>query len=162
MTDKRRVDSELADAAQFSLIEPQLEIRFDSVTSVCVLAFTKSANHLIAVLLPRGLDIPGGHVTTYDESIEATARREAMEEAAISITAPILIGYLESNALIDSIGITHIAMVAAMVEELLPFNDRYDAIERQILSPSDFLREYRGDKMLMQELINRAQSALAL
>jgi 8-oxo-dGTP diphosphatase len=162
MTDKIRVDSERAEKAQFSLIDPDSRVNFDSVTSVCVLAFTKNESNLVVVLLKRGLDIPGGHVTIDDDTLETTARREAMEEAAISLGSPILIGYLESNALKDTVGTTHIAMVAAMVEEIHLFDHRCDAIDRQILSPEDFLKEYRGDSLLMQELIRRAQLALAL
>lgn len=52
------------------------------ITAVSVVAFTETGK-FIAILQPRGLCIPGGHIES-EETPEQAVYREALEEAAIS------------------------------------------------------------------------------
>src|SRR5919201_7164148 len=57
---------------------------FDQVTSVGVVPFTDEGL-IVAALLQRGVDLPGGHVQEGERTIEEVARREALEEAGITL-----------------------------------------------------------------------------
>ncbi|WP_372338108.1 NUDIX domain-containing protein [Microbacterium sp. MPKO10] len=55
----------------------------DRVTSVAVVPVDTRSGRVLGVMLrERGLDIPGGHRQYEDIDMEATARRETLEEAS--------------------------------------------------------------------------------
>ena len=86
--DKVRIRS---DRPTFTWVEASQCVPFDEVTAVVVAPFT-ACGDIVAVVLARGVDIPGGHVQHRDLTVEDVARREAKEEAAILLGEVFLTG----------------------------------------------------------------------
>jgi len=84
MADRRRTDVAAGRVVNFTPRENGFMPPFDAVTSVSVVPFTDDGR-LVAVLLDRGIDLPGGHVQEGERTVEEVARREAYEEARIAL-----------------------------------------------------------------------------
>jgi len=76
MADRRRTDVAAGRVVNFLPREKGFMPPFDAVTSVSVVPFTDDGR-LVAVLLDRGIDLPGGHVQEGEQTVEEVARREA-------------------------------------------------------------------------------------
>ena len=146
----------------FILIDPKDFIPpFDRVTSVGVVPFMPDGR-MVATLLERGIDIPGGHVQENEHDIETTARREAMEEAGIEIGDIRIVGILQS----DSYGsapheLTYIMIVAAQVVKLHPFESIHEALGRDVVTTEEFLSRYKAGKNdTMRSIIESASKAV--
>jgi 8-oxo-dGTP diphosphatase len=133
---------------------------FHQVTSVSVIPFTKSGDIVAVRLRHRGLDIPGGHVESGEKIPQATLEREAMEEACISITNPVLTEVVESDFFDERP--SFMLVYTAFVNKLYPFQtpDNEMSDERLIVTPKKFIEQYQGNKQLMTEAIATAWAQL--
>lgn len=99
--DKRRtVKRAPGEVTNFTLLlataNPGFMPDFEQVTSVSTVAFTADGR-IIATEENRGPDVPGGHVQEGEETAEETARREALEEAGITLGALAYLGAIQSD-----------------------------------------------------------------
>jgi 8-oxo-dGTP pyrophosphatase MutT (NUDIX family) len=160
MRDKRRVKAGPGIERQLRFVPPTTVVPFEAVTAVCVIPFLRSGE-VVGIIERRGLDIPGGHVQDGETSIVAVGRREALEEAAITLGDLNLIGYLASPIKDEVNGTTYIAILTGLTLAVLPFTSRYDANDRRIVNPDRFLADYRGgDSKTMRMLLDRARQVL--
>ncbi len=88
--DRRRTDVADERAVTFVQLGPGFVPPFEQVTSVSVVPFADDGR-MVAALLRRGVDLPGGHVQEGETSVEQVARREATEEADIRTLTPLRI-----------------------------------------------------------------------
>lgn len=130
---------------------------FDRITSVGIVPFL-SDGRIVATLLERGIDIPGGHVQENEHDIETTARREALEEAGIDIADLRMIYILQSDAYGSAPHeLTYIVILAARVTQLHPFTPQHEALGREIVTVEEFLARYKaGDKMMARAIMEAA------
>jgi 8-oxo-dGTP diphosphatase len=157
--DKHRVSSEQAQHAMFKLVDANATVLFQTVSAVVVFPFYRKK--LVVVRIKRGIDLPGGHVDSKETNLEQTARRECMEEAAISLTSLKLFGYLESTVTLNG-ATSYIALFVAAVAELQAMRTHNDAEERLLLDVDEFINCYQGDKHLMMRLLERAHYSLGV
>lgn len=129
-----------------------------AITSVAVVPFAERGV-IVATVLDRGLDIPGGHVEATDEDATAVALRECIEETAATLETPLtLIGLIESDFGETP---TYMVITAAKVRELHPFKKLHEAHARELVSTAEFLARYdAGSKEMMTEIIRRAERAI--
>ena len=85
-----------------------------AVTAAAVVPFLPDGR-LVAAILDRGVDLPGGHVARTDGSFEATVRREALEEAGIELGRLVLASVIES----DYFGPSHLTYILNYVGEVV-------------------------------------------
>ena len=125
------------------------------VTSASIIPFMESSL-MVATVLQRGLDIPGGHVEASDNGIVQTIKRETYEEACLSLADPLyLIGIIASDY--DPKKTTYMLITTGRVDALDDFVAIHESVGREILSPDDFLARYEaGPRDMMQELLKRA------
>src|ERR1043166_6581527 len=94
--DRRRPAIRPGQQVNFVLLEPHLIPPFDTITSVAVVPFTPDGR-IVAALLDRGVDLPGGHVQETERTIEETARREVMEEVGITLKDLFAVNIIQSD-----------------------------------------------------------------
>ena len=132
---------------------------FDKVTSVAVVPFTDEGL-IVAALLQRGVDLPGGHVQEGERTIEEVARREALEEAGITLREVHAAEVLQS----DYYGpddLTYMVLTTAFVDEYRPFAPNEESQGRLTLSVEEFLERFTaGDVEGMRHLIAAAHTVL--
>ena len=128
-----------------------------AVTSAAVVPFLTDVR-IVAAVLDRGIDLPGGHVEAEDTSIEETVRREALEEAGIEVGPLVLASVIESDYFGPS-RLTFMLSYVAMVVGFGPVSTEHESFGRRIVSIEEFLSEYRGDSRDMQLILKRALSA---
>lgn len=88
---------------------PDLEI-----TQVYGLLFTDCERLLLFVAQGGNFSLPGGSPEAYDAGMEATLRREVLEEVNTEINEPVIIGYQTGSG-----GESQVRM-AAMIKEIKP------------------------------------------
>lgn len=160
--DKKRTDITKDDNFSFTILDPSTNNPpIDKVTSVAVVPFDKNGN-IIAAILDRGPDLPGGHMHVGEKTFEETARRETREEAFITLkdlkTACILqsdyYGSTEDK-------LTYLVIMTGMVDKFETEIPNEESMGRKIMSVDEFLSEYSaGDKNLMRDIIKHAQTTL--
>jgi 8-oxo-dGTP pyrophosphatase MutT (NUDIX family) len=132
---------------------------FDKVTSVGVVPFTDEGL-IVAALLQRGVDLPGGHVQEGERTIEEVARREALEEAGITLREVQAAEVLQS----DYYGpddLTYMVLTTAFVDEYRPFVPNEASQGRITLSVEEVLAGYTaGDVEGTRHLIAAAHTVL--
>lgn len=133
----------------------------DRVTSVHVIAFDTSGRILV-VKNKRGFDIPGGHREKVDKTLEDTARREALEEGAVTLSDLTPCAVIESNYLGDGAAdLTYMVVMTGLIKEALNFKPTKEISERSLMSVSAFLDEYKVDaRENMKSMIASAQEIL--
>jgi 8-oxo-dGTP diphosphatase len=94
--DRQRISIEKEQKVNFVDISNSSLPAFEKITSVLVVPFTPDGL-IVCALLPRGIDLPGGHVQINEQTCEETARREAMEEAGITLGKLQLLKVLQSD-----------------------------------------------------------------
>ncbi|HEX8762191.1 MAG TPA: NUDIX domain-containing protein [Candidatus Saccharimonadales bacterium] len=135
---------------------------FKDVTSVSVIPFTKDGDIVAVHLKHRGLDLPGGHVEPGETEAEQTIHREAMEEAGITVTHPVLIEVIESDYYEHQ---TYMLLYSAFVHEFHEYEPGdYEMSEgREIVSQDEFIERYEaGNKKLMKQAIQSAWQILKI
>lgn len=159
--DRKRTPMKKGDAVTLILLDANAALPpFDKVTSVAVVPFDARGN-IVTALLERGPDLPGGHMQEEEMSFDATARREAMEEAFV------ILGRLEPACVIQSDyygglpeQLTYMVVLTGRVESFLPVVPDGETSGREILAPAAFIEAYAaGDKDFMRRIIARAQVA---
>ena len=139
------------DDGLYEFVGREEEVPYPEITAVTVIPWTRD-RRLVAVMLERGLDFPGGHLEVEDLSVQAAARREAWEEAAIRLGTFALVGHLRSPR-------GYIAIVTADVIEVLPFAPTQESRERRIVTEQAFLDSYvERHRPLMSLLLSRARA----
>lgn len=129
-------------------------VPFEQVTAVIVIPFTKDGKLVAVNLHHRGLDLPGGHVESYEKTPEETAHREVMEEACMTIKNLHPIELIQSDYFDTP---SYMLLYAAFVDEMQEFISSSEASERIVTTPEEFLEHYEaGDKVLMGQAIKRA------
>ena len=128
---------------------------FSQVTSVAAIPFTKEGQLVVVNLHHRGLDLPGGHVEAYETTPEETMNREVMEEACMTVRAPILVDVVSSDYFQDRL--SYMLFYAVYVDELKEFIPNDESSERLVIDRGDFLRQYTAwDKDIMNDTIASA------
>ena len=132
---------------------------FDKVTSVGVVPFIDDGL-IVAALLQRGVDLPGGHVQEGERTIEEVARREVLEEAGITLREVHVAEVLQSDYYCPD-DLTYMVLTTAFVDEYRPFARNEESQGRITLSVEDFLARYTaGDVEGMRRLIAAAHTVL--
>ena len=130
-------------------------VDFSSITSVSVIAFNKEEEILSVMLEHRGVDIPGGHVEPHETNIYETIKREAMEEACVSLKDIQPIALIKSDYNPEKE--TYMVIMAGRVDEEYPFKAEYESTQRLYLNVDSFLNVYKNfDLEVMKNLINKA------
>lgn len=134
---------------------------FSSVTSVVAIPFTKEGKLVAVELRHRGLDLPGGHVEPSETSAEQTLRREVLEEAYMTLQAPVFIEAIHSDYYSGKS--TYMLLYSAYIDELFDFIPNRESSARAIVEPSAFIERYSaGSRELMRQTIDRAWKLLQL
>ncbi len=161
--DRKRTHDVKGKKVTFTFRAPEsITPAFAKITSVVVAPFDENGNLVVAKLIKRGVDLPGGHTQVGDHSIEDTARRECAEEAFITLGALKIASFIES----DYFGsapeqLTYMVVVAATVGQLNPVVPNEESAGRDILSPDQFLQLYQGNAELMRDILHYARAAYA-
>lgn len=159
--DKRRTLEIKGRQVTFTLLPASTLPPLDKVTSVAVVPFTDKGEVVLA-LLDRGADIPGGHMHKDETTLEQTARREAMEEAFITL------GPLKTAVVIQSdfygSAQDELTYMVVMTGTVTAFHDEKpdgETMGRKIMPPDAFIAAYTaGDKNFMADIVKTAQAAL--
>lgn len=136
----------------------------DRVTSVAVVPVDTVSGRVLGVMLrDRGLDIPGGHRQYEDIDLEATARREALEEASAELGELSLVDVVESEFYGSSQDqLTYMVIYGGAIAQLAPFTASADSSGRELVAPAEFLVRYRGgDVEMMSQWITQAVAQFA-
>lgn len=130
---------------------------FDQVTSVSVVIFTADGG-MVATDDKRGKDLPGGHVAEGEDSCEATACRESMEEAGVTLRNLRFLRAIESDLYGNEPDqLTYMVIMTAVVEEIV-----CEPIEgtRHLMTVAQFKDEHKSLRMTMvHELIDEAYAS---
>lgn len=157
--DRRRTQVIKGKDVTFTLLDPAaIAPPLEKVTSVAVVPFDRDGN-IVTALLERGPDIPGGHMQVGETSLEETVRREAFEEAFITL------GKIETACVIQSDyygatddKLTYMVVMTGSVGKFHPETPNEESAGRKIMGIEEFLRDYSaGDKDLMRDILGMAQ-----
>lgn len=160
-TDRRPLSCTHSQPVTLTRLGASAQPPFEAVTSAAVVAVTQD-DMLVVADLARGLDIPGGHVQRHEKSIEETVRREAWEEARITLANLKPVEVIESDYF-GADDLTYLVIFAARVMRLAPWEEKHESAGRMVLAPFEFLERYRaGDPELMQYLVNSALVVLGV
>lgn len=130
----------------------------DKITSAAVVAFDEDLNILTVNLKNRGIDLPGGHIDKKDLTIYDTVKREAREEAFVELADDLkILAVIESDCYDHP---TYMVILMGKVKKLHSFTVNEETTSRKFMKPADFLQEYRHDKKLMKEILNRSISKI--
>lgn len=123
----------------FKLREVGFVPPFAQVTSVSVIPFTTDGG-IVATEDKRGPDFPGGHVAEGESTAEETARRESMEEAAITLGELQFVRAIESDLYgSEPEELTYMVILTGLVDEIL---DEPQEGVRLFLTPSQFKQQH--------------------
>jgi len=159
--DRRRTDVGDGHMVTFVQLGPEFAPPFEQVTSVSVVSFADDGR-IVAALLRRGVDLPGGHVQEGEMSVEQVARREALEEGGIGLRDIRIALVIQSNYYGTAPeDLTYMVMVAARVDAYHQFVPNEESSGRVMLDSEEFLRRYTaGDTEAMRSIIAAARTAL--
>ncbi len=131
----------------------------EKVTSVAVVPFDEKGDIVVA-LLKRGPDLPGGHMQINENTFSETARREALEEAFITLSDLEIACIIQSDFYGNTEDkLTYMIIMAGIVDTFEPEEPNEDTSGRKIISIEAFLQEYSaGDKNFMKDILCRAQT----
>ena len=121
-----------------------------NVTAVCgFVHIDNSFDSIVAIVNnKRGVDVPGGHLEK-DETPKNAFKREVLEEACVKLGEIKPFALLESDRDIEKSFIVFYFSVGIM----LPFNPSVEVSRRQIMLYKDFIKNYCGNKSLMEALL---------
>lgn len=120
------------------------------ITSVHGLCFLDGQVALVD-LKARGMDIPGGHME-HGETPEDCFRREVLEEAYLRGGACTLLGYTEVDNRENTTWapespypqVGYMVFYRMEVDEVLPFEGRFESSRRLFVAPEDVPNVHRG------------------
>jgi len=126
-----------------------------NVSAVFLIGFVD--NKIVAARNERGWDIPGGHVGSIDLNLMDSLRREADEEAGITI------GEAIPFATVQFEGKEKIMLFYASKEcKLAEFIPKEDALERELMTIPEFIYKYNWRKDVIELLIKKGLLVLEL
>lgn len=133
-----------------------------TITSVHVVPIANDGNIVAINVINRGWDIPGGHVDEGESSPLDALRREALEEANVSLLEPVLVDVLmlESETL-DISTKPYLLMYAAEIWELNTFTPNNEVSQRLLMTAKMFVDSYFGNKTYAKAMVDASVSALA-
>ena len=144
MVDRKRTELVKGKEVNFTYLPPHEVRDFSKVTSVCVIPFTDDGQ-MVATVIDRGLDFPGGHVQQGETTLQQVADREAMEEACITLHPVKTVCYIESDFYgSEPEQLTYMVVTTARVKKILPFVANEEAHGREVLSPEAFLERFQN------------------
>lgn len=129
------------------------------VTAVAVVPIDAGSGKVLVVQLKdRGLDIPGGHRQREDAGLEATARRECLEEACVELGDLRLLDVIESEHYGSTPDqLTYMVIYSAVINRTLPFSATPESLDREFVEPPAFLERYTGgDDEMMRRWVEAA------
>jgi 8-oxo-dGTP diphosphatase len=116
---------------------------------------------VVVVRLGRGVELPGGHVLAEDRSLEDAARREAWEEARITLGPLAVAQVIRVDYLTEPPTTTHIVVYTGRVLRMAPFDRAHESLARIVVSSEDFIDRYgTGTRDDRRVLIAEAGAAL--
>lgn len=92
------------------------------VTQVYGLIFTKDGRMMLRIPIEKGkkvFTLAGGTCETYDKDMEATLRRELIEEVNTTIGKPVIVGYQTFDNGKNELSFAQVRMVA-LIDKILP------------------------------------------
>lgn len=161
MKDRRRTAIAQGQQVNFVLLEPDKVPPIDKITSVAVVPFTPDGR-IVAAVLERGVDLPGGHVQETEGTIEETARRETMEEVGITLKDLFVVKVIQSDYYGSAPDdLTYMIATTAFVHEFQTFTPNLESTGRLVLDIEDFLAQYTaGNPEWMRSLVMAAHARL--
>ncbi|HEY7355282.1 MAG TPA: NUDIX domain-containing protein [Ktedonobacterales bacterium] len=161
MKDRRRTAIAPGQQVNFVLLEPDRVPPFEKITSVAVVPFTPEGR-IVATVLDRGVDLPGGHVQETENTIEETARREALEEAGITLKDLFVVKVIQSDYYGSAPDdLTYMITLTAFVDAFQPFIPNPESTGRLVLDIEDFLAQYTaGGREWMRSMVMAAHARL--
>jgi len=159
--DRRRTIVGVGQVVNFVPLSADFMPPFDKVTSVSVVPFTADGQ-IVAAILERGVDLPGGHVQEGERAFDEVARREAYEEAGITLrdvrVAQVIQSDYYGSAPDD---LTYMVQATAFVDAFADFIPTDESSGRVMLSIDEFLRRYiAGDTEMMRRIVAAAHEVL--
>ncbi len=136
--DKRRTPV-TGRVANFVLREATFQPEFDDrVTSVSVVS-SQETEKLWQPWISGDRIFPGGHIAEHEMSFEETARREALEEAGITLGALKFLRAIESDFYPDEL--TYMVILTGFVDEIVA--DPLEG-ERVVLTVEEFKAQHKA------------------
>lgn len=161
--DRKRTIQVKGKSVNFVQLTPDFIPPFDKITSVAVVPFTTDGK-IVAALLNRGIDLPGGHVLKTEFTIDEVARREAREETCITLKQIYVAKIIQSDYYGDTPEkLTYMIVTTAFVNEFLEFIPTEECTAREVVSTNIFIERYSaGNKLDMEDLIISAKGILGI
>lgn len=157
--DRKRTQIIKGKKVTFTLLDPVSYIPpLEKVTSVAVVPFDQDGN-IVTALLKRGPDLPGGHMQVGEKDFSETARREALEEAFITLGKIEIACVIQSDYYGDTDDkLTYMIVMAGMIDKLEAEKPNKESAGRKVMSIEKFLQDYSaGDKNFMRDIVMQAQ-----
>jgi len=146
--------------AVLSWLDPATVPERRDVSVVMVVPFTVDGRVVVA-RLRRGVELPGGHVQPEDRSLEDAARREAWEEARITLGRLAVAQVIRVDYLTDPPSTSHIVVFTGRVLRMAPFDRAHESLARMVVPSEDFIDHYgTGSRDDRRVLIAEAGAAL--
>jgi len=160
--DKRKTIIKKDELVNFVQLDQDFIPPFEKITSVAVVPFTEDGKIITTILRDRGIDIPGGHILKTENNIKETVKREAYEEACITLRDIKTIKIIQSDYYGKSPDkLTYMVITTAIVDKIETFTPNKESSGRCITSVEDFLSRYTaGDSKNMKELVLSAQKIM--
>ncbi|QUQ65523.1 NUDIX hydrolase [Kutzneria sp. CA-103260] len=134
----------------------------ERISAASVVPFTP-AGDIVLAKLARGLEIPGGEVAESDPDVEATARREAWEEACVVLGALVPVQLIEVDCPGAPDLLRHVVVYAGHVIRMPSFVRRHESSGRVVVSPDEYVERVRfgrpDDRRL---LVAQAKAAVGI
>lgn len=159
-SDRQRTQIIKGKQVTFTLLDPAaISPPLEKVTSVAVVPFDQDGR-IVTALLDRGPDLPGGHMHVGEQRFEETARREALEEAFITLSRLEIACVIQSDYYGDTLDkLTYMIIMAGIVDTFEPEKPNAESAGRKIMSVEDFNLSYTaGDKNFMHDIVLCAQA----
>jgi 8-oxo-dGTP diphosphatase len=122
------------DPAEADTIDPA------AVWGVGVIPFTEDGD-VVVVRLRRGIEIPAGGIEPQDLDFEATARREAWEEARITLGELELAQVAQVDRVDADEPARYLVFYAGTVRSMPPFEQHCESFERLVVSCEEFVEK---------------------
>jgi len=140
----------------FTFLESLELPELSKITSAAIIPFLDDGR-IVATILNRGVDIPGGHQEKGDKSLFNILERELMEEVGATIKNDIKIIQVVASDYYDyeTYMVVAVGLVNTIVEDFKP---AHESLGRKIMTVDEFIKEYNsGMKDEMTKIVLRAR-----
>jgi 8-oxo-dGTP diphosphatase len=132
----------------------------EAVSIVMTVPFTGDGA-MVVTRLRRGIELPGGHVAPGDPDLESAARREAWEEARITLGPLAVTQVIRIEYQTDPPQVTHVVVYTGRVQSMPPFVRAHESSGRMVVSCAEFVEHYgSGSSEERQALVDEARLTL--